>query len=170
MIDTIRLVLFLDCNMHCSYCCNKQEQFSSQFKRMKFEEIDFSKYKNVCISGGEPFLNKFKILYNVLNKIPQDKNIYIYTNGTKISAYDIWHLKQIKNLKCINIGIHTPKQLSKITTIETELPVRFMIPTHLKAKVLKTYQARLMPCNIKIFKINECDMPNEDWVLLEDKL
>lgn len=170
MIDTIRIILFLDCNMRCSYCCNKQEQFNRQFQKKKFKEIDFSKYKNVCITGGEPFLNKFRVLYPILERIPSDKNLYIYTNGTKITAFDIWSLKQIKNLKCINVGLHTPKQLGRIIHIEHELPVRFMIPIGMKQKILTIYKDRLMTHNIKIFNLNDCDMHNEDWVLLEEDL
>lgn len=168
MIDTIRIILFLDCNMHCSYCCNEQKQFSRQFKKMKFEQIDFNKYKNVCITGGEPFLNK-QLLYEVLEKIPHDKNIFIYTNGTKISDYDIWHLKRITNLKCINIGLHTPKQLGKIYPIENDLTVRFMIPKKLSRMIISEYRERLRRCWIKVFEINDCNMPNEDWVLLDNE-
>ena len=77
--DTIRLILFLDCNLSCAYCCNEQEQFSSQFIKKDFNDIDFSKYENVCITGGEPFLYPESIWY-VINKIPKEKTIYIYTN------------------------------------------------------------------------------------------
>ena len=88
MKDTLRLILFLQCNMKCSYCCNEQEQFSSQFIEMYFKDIDFSKYKNVCLSGGEPFLRK-SILYSVMYKIPRSKQIFIYTNGLRINNEDI---------------------------------------------------------------------------------
>lgn len=97
MIDTIRIIMFLECNMNCSYCCNKNEEFNSQFNRKSFSEIDFSLYKNICITGGEPFLHKGK-LFSILNKIPLDKNIYIYTNGTLIDDSDISRLLKYQNL------------------------------------------------------------------------
>jgi molybdenum cofactor biosynthesis enzyme MoaA len=77
MINTVRIILFLKCNMRCSYCCNKKEKFNSQFQEKEFCEIDFSLYKNICLTGGEPFLYKNK-LFSVLKKVPLDKNVYIY--------------------------------------------------------------------------------------------
>src|SRR3990167_2812299 len=104
MKDTIRIILFLECNMRCSYCCNEQEQVNSQFTKLHFDEIDFSKYKNVCISGGEPFLNR-DLLFNTLYKIPAGKKIFIYTNGTLVKDYDIYGLMNMQNLKGINVGL-----------------------------------------------------------------
>jgi molybdenum cofactor biosynthesis enzyme MoaA len=59
-IDTIRLILTLDCNLKCSYCCNKLESVYSRFVKKSIDEIDFSRYRNVCLTGGEPFLYKLR--------------------------------------------------------------------------------------------------------------
>jgi molybdenum cofactor biosynthesis enzyme MoaA len=80
IIDTLRLILFLECNLKCTYCCNRQEQFNSLFREKKISEINFNFYKNICITGGEPFLYK-NIFYKILNLLPEDKDIY------KRSAY-----------------------------------------------------------------------------------
>ena len=168
MKDTLRLILFLQCNMKCSYCCNEQEQFSSQFIEMWFRDIDFSKYKNVCLSGGEPFLRK-SILYSAMYKIPRSKQIFIYTNGLRINNEDIKKLKKYKNLTCLNIGLHTLRQLSSINrNIDRELPVRFMVRDINYRRILNLYPDRLNESNLKAWTLNECNMPNEDWVLLKD--
>lgn len=167
MIDTIRLILFTECNMSCSYCCNEQEQFNKQFVKKKFEEIDFSLYTNICITGGEPFLRK-SFSYEILHSLPRHKKIYIYTNGMLIDQKDVFLLEHIAGLKCINIGLHTINQLSKIILVEEYLPVRFMIRDVNKKRFMKAYPERLNEQNIKCWKLNDCSMPNEDWVLLKN--
>jgi organic radical activating enzyme len=169
MIDTIRIIMFLECNMNCSYCCNKNEKFNSQFNKKSLSDIDFSLYKNICITGGEPFLHNEK-LFSLLKKIPHEKNIYIYTNGTLINDSDIATLIKQKNLKCLNIGIHTLEQLDSINEdIEKKLPVRFMAQDINCEKLLKKYPERLNRNNLKSWSLDDCDMPNEEWVLLNSK-
>jgi len=166
MKDTLRLILFLECNLKCSYCCNENINISKHFVKKKFEDIDFTKYKNVCITGGEPFLRK-DILYSVLNKIPTDKKIYIYTNGMLINDEDLRILIKYPNIDCFNIGLHFENQLNKISTIEYCLPVRWMIEESKLEKFHKQYPSRLVIDRIKTFKIDDCEMLNEDWILLE---
>ncbi len=166
MIDTIRIIISLKCNMHCSHCCNKKERFNSQFQEKKFSDIDFSMYKNVCVTGGEPFFYRNR-MFSVLDKIPQDKSIYIYTNGTLINDLDISLLLHYTNLKCVNIGVHTLKQLERVNkNLERKLPVRFMARDIYCNKLLMMYPERLSKDNLKSWAIDQCDMSNEDWVLL----
>lgn len=168
--DTVRIILFLECNMSCSYCCNEQEQFSSQFQKKSFDEIDFSLYKNVCISGGEPFLKK-DLLYNTLKKIPPDKKIFIYTNGTKIDNTDIFLLLGFNNLKAINVGLHHINQLKNVNEeVDTWLPVRFMLQDKNYHSFKDAHPGRLSGKNIKLWKMNRCNMPNEDWILLKQTI
>lgn len=172
MIDTLRLILFLKCNMKCGYCCNEKEEFSNQFVKKTWKEIhdSFPNYKNICVTGGEPFLDK-ELLYNVLTLIPKKKRIYIYTNGMFITNNDIQILKYIPNLKGINVGLHTKKQLNKINPLlEKELPVRFMVQDIFYSQMLELYPERLNMVNVKTWKLNDCNMPNEDWVLLKGKI
>lgn len=169
MKDTLRLILFLECNMHCSYCCNEIPEVSKKFVKKKFRDIDFTQYVNICITGGEPFLKK-DILYQVLDKLPADKNKFIYTNGTLIDDIDLVALFGVvrrRNLKCINIGLHLIQQLKSIINVEEYLPVRFMLQDIKKELYMAEYPNRLNESNIKTWKVNDCEMPNEDWVLLD---
>lgn len=169
MKDTLRLILFLECNMHCSYCCNEIPDISKQFVKKQFRDINFNQYKNICITGGEPFLNK-DLLYEVIDKLPEGKNLYIYTNGTLIDDSDLFVLyRMTKNneLKCLNIGLHLIQQLRNIINVEEYLPVRFMLQDIKKELFLAEYPDRLNEANIKTWTVNECTMPNEDWVLLD---
>lgn len=166
MKDTIRLILFTECNLSCHYCCNEQEQFNSQFVTKSFNEIDFSKYKNVCITGGEPFLNR-DLLYAVLDCIPKSKNIFLYTNGLLIDMYDVRHLQKY-NIKSVNIGLHYSSQLAEIIYLDSLLPVRYSIQLEKMGVFYSMHYPRLNEKNTKAWKLNDCNMPNEDWVLLKE--
>ncbi len=165
--DTLRLIITLECNLSCPYCCNNIPEFKNQFVKKSFNEIDFSKYKNVCITGGEPFTNKM-LLYKMLFRIPYTKNIYIYSNGLLINDVDIFVLNKTFNLKAINIGLHYSSQINSIQPdIENKFNVRFRIEDK---KVYEFLDAspRLRRANVKGYKLNDCNMPNEDWILLND--
>ncbi len=166
--DTIRLILTLDCNLSCSYCCNKLESVYSRFIQKSLEEIDFSRYQNICLTGGEPFLNK-PLLYEVLEKIPDQKNVYIYTNGLLIDYDDLLKLFIYGGLKltAINIGLHSIGQLKQIDRrIEETFNVRYLAQDICVEKLLTAYPERLTVKNLKGWHLNKCDQPNEDWVLL----
>ncbi len=163
MKDTIRLIITLDCNFECVYCCNNIEKFNQQFVCKKLLDIDWRNYSNVCITGGEPFLNK-DLLYSILDKIPNDKSIYIYTNGVLITRKDVSQLLKY-NVKGLNIGLHKKNQLSDIADVD-ELSPRYTFIDALTEYLLATYPKRLNRGNINPFTLNDCDMPNEDWVVL----
>jgi organic radical activating enzyme len=166
--DTLRLILWLDCNMTCYYCCNENEKYSSQFIEKKLKDVDFSKYKNVCITGGEPFLYP-QTVFNVLTVIPKDKNIYIYTNGILL-YYNIIKKLRKYNIKGINLGIHQHFQLTQIPAYLDKAfakRVRYHIEDK-KVDEMKAKYNRLNDDNVRAWHKNNCDMPNEDWVILKD--
>lgn len=99
--DTLRLILFLKCNLACSYCCNEIESVNLQFVKKKFTEIDFSGYANVCVTGGEPFLEKV-LLYKTLDAIPLE---------TKKNSSRLKFLKhRRKKEKCISSTVLQAKK------------------------------------------------------------
>jgi molybdenum cofactor biosynthesis enzyme MoaA len=156
----------LDCNLQCEYCCNKLETVYSRFIRKSFNEIDFSLYQKVCLTGGEPFINK-KVLYAIINNIPRSKDIYIYTNGLLIIYNDILKLQEVNNLKGVNIGLHSFDQLRLITRMVKYLPVRYLAQQEHVWEFLQRYPHQLNQQNLKGYNLNECSRPNEDWVLLK---
>lgn len=139
---------------------------------MKLQEIDFSKYQNVCITGGEPFLN-FDAIWNTVNYIndknPNKHKFFIYTNGLKIEFHHVILLNNSIDVT-YNIGLHTLGQISKIdkNIFKFGGNFRFTINEKLYDKALQKYPERLNTNNLKTWKMNDCNMPNEDWVLLEN--
>lgn len=72
---TLRLLLFKDCNRDCPLCCNKQWDLS------KLEvERDFTPYKEIVLTGGEPLLRP-EVVYRAIGKIKQQTGvpIFLYT-------------------------------------------------------------------------------------------
>jgi len=182
--DTIRLLITLDCNLSCSYCCNKQQRVYSQFQKKTFSEIDFSKYQNVCITGGEPFLKK-DLLYQIIDDIPEGKNVYLYTNGVLITDEDVVRLRSLEKagrIKGINIGFHEG-QNEFLLELEKRhptghIPLRFL-RLQFERKAWERYQRieglswihdslyLKHPRSFKFLTLNDCDRPNEDWVQLQ---
>jgi len=104
MKDTLRILIHNNCNLSCSYCCNK---ISEQIERMvhkPLSEIDFSLYQNICITGGEPLLDLI-YLESILIELPKDKIIILYTNGYLLNSKALLLLYSY-NIKFITVGIH----------------------------------------------------------------
>ena len=78
-IDTLRLLLFWECNLSCDYCCNDIPEVRASIKQISAENIEAKKYENICISGGEPFINP-DIVLSVAEAF-HDKDVFIYSNG-----------------------------------------------------------------------------------------
>lgn len=167
MKDTLRLILFTDCNFHCSYCCNENQAVNSKFQRMRLSNINFSDYQNICITGGEPFLN-LNLVLKVLKKIPVDKSVFIYSNGTLITDYALSFLKLFKNIRAFNIGLHHLNQIRHVNRhIEMHFPVRYMIQDIRLQEFIEAHPDRLNHHNTKTWVLDSCEMPNEDWFILE---
>ena len=163
MKKTLRLLLTLDCNLTCQYCCNNISEINSKFIKKKLDDINFDAYSNVCISGGEPLV-QFNKFYEVFQIIPLEIPIYLYTNGLLLN------INKASYFNGINIGIHYKEQLKEILTKN---------PTLLSYKGLRLcvqdihkeeYLPNIPDKYIKTWKMNDCfnNIDTEDWVLLID--
>ena len=164
MIDTLRIVLFWECNLSCSYCCNEIPEVRKNITPTKLDDIDFDEYDNICISGGEPFLDE-SLLVTVLEKA-KGKNIYIYSNGMKISMSALSNIDyHWKDVKGINIGLHDPKTYAKLIDKFEHFYhlVRFHVQDIYKQQMVNDYP------HIKFhyWKMNNCDVPNEEVIVLK---
>ena len=167
--DTLRLIMFLDCNFACTYCCNNKKWYSDQFIKKTVYEIDFSSYENVCLTGGEPFLDP-EVVFEWLDKIPKDKNVYIYTNGVLITTPHLHQLITYRNLKMINVGLHHKNQINSIhPDLEKFIPVRFLMEDVMTEEIMQNSNGRVHNGNSKQWVRDQCDLPNEDWVLLVEE-
>jgi hypothetical protein len=162
---SLRLIITELCNIECPYCCNKQELVRKHFVEKQLEEVDFTKYKNVCITGGEPLISPL-YLKMILDLIPGWQNrLYLYTNGLLISE-KTEHL--LLPFSGINIGVHDPWQVRSIITKYPKifnLPVRFMVEKQHR----EDYCLNIPHCFIKTWEMDDCfnSKHKEEWVLIK---
>jgi organic radical activating enzyme len=168
-VNTARIIMFLKCNFRCAYCCNEKAQFNQQFQEVFLKEINWKKYKVVCVSGGEPFSDK-EALFQTLQRIPPILPIYIYTNGILITKADVNHIAFYHaNVMGFNIGIHGVNQPKFIIPeIDKHFSVRWQAQDKNREKLLSMYPDRINEQNAKFWKMDDCNRVNEDWFLLRD--
>ena len=165
-VDTARILVDWKCNLKCSYCCNEQERFRSGITPIKLGEIDFSKYKVVCISGGEPllFLDRVQEVCGLTNL---DSLRIIYSNGllwTDEIARKLVH----SGVNAANIGLHYPHTFHKIihqvelATLGLPITTRYHVWEKYKDEMLSRYPA--IP--FRFWTMNDCDRSNEDRFIL----
>lgn len=118
------------CNLRCSYCDTKYAYEDG--KEMSIDKIteEISRYpcKYVCITGGEPLLQKD--ILDLINVLSEDKyHICIETNG----SIDIKSISKYKSLlisldiKCPSSKMHKKNYLQNISFLKKDDQIKFVI-------------------------------------------
>jgi len=166
MIDTARILVDWLCNLKCSYCCNEQERFRKDIKPININDIDFNKYTNFCVSGGEPLLHIEKVK-DVCSRIPKGKLIILYTNGLLINEANA-ALCESLGIIGMNIGMHYPKTFDNLiknvtaATKNTALKIRF----HMQDIYEKEFTEKYTDVSFRFWKMDDCDRDNEERFVL----
>ncbi len=166
MIDTARILVDWLCNLKCPYCCNEQDRFRKDIKPIDINAIDFNKYTNFCVSGGEPLLHIEKVK-DVCGRIPKGKLVILYTNGLLLNAANA-ALMQSLGFSGINVGLHYPKTFDRLiaqcteAAKDTALKVRF----HLQDIYEKEFTAKYPDVSFRFWKMDDCDRDNEERFVL----
>lgn len=165
VIDTIRILVDWKCNLACSYCCNEQAPIRAGIKPTKLDDIDFSYYQNVCISGGEPLL--FLSRVEAICQRAAGKTIILYTNGTLLTPETAAFL-QHWGVQYVNIGLHNPKSFTKLIQLAefsfagTNIKVRFHAQDKYADWLLPSYPL----LDFRFWEMDDCDRGNEERVVL----
>jgi organic radical activating enzyme len=162
-IDTLRLLVDWKCNLKCPYCCNEQDRFRKNIKPINnLNDIDWAKYRFVCISGGEPLLfidRVFEVAFRSLGFNIIYSNGLLWNQSIADRLYDI-------NIKAANIGLHYPKSfnsiISNILSIKTDISIRFHVWDKYKEEMLAKYPN----VNFRFWTLNDCDRDNEERFVL----
>jgi len=155
MIDTCRILITLDCNFRCSYCCNELPEIQEQFIKVNsLEDIPWNAYQKVCISGGEPMLRvdrlDYVLYYTRAHRLP----VYLYTNGLFLYGFLIDRLIA-EGVTAVNIGWHG-----------REAGIHRSIFTHPKVRVT-AIEGTPVPewleqaTTVRRVPLNVCETPNE---------
>lgn len=161
-MNTAKIVISWQCNLDCSYCCNKQQAIRDSFKPITLEEIKQSNYDDYEITGGEPLTNGNSLaLRRVLQAIPRGKNIYLYTNGLNLNRPTACSLAYLR-VTGVNVGYHQVDLDWDILRVidETILPIRLWVK---KGEVMD----RMKGFDIHEWKLGDCDAVTTDRFVLE---
>ena len=173
-MKTLRLLLTLECNLSCEYCCNKLLTVKKRFQEKTLEEcltaVKNGEYHTVCLTGGEPLLHND--IQSLLIKFDQLRtehksailDLYLYTNGLLLN--NIW--REIPVLNGINVGIHYKHQMRDVFDAYPDI---LSEPTTLYVEDIyrEEYLPNIPDKFIKLWKRNECfnNIEKEDWVILK---
>ena len=118
------------CNLRCTYCDTKYAY--EKGKEMNISEIleKIEKYpcKKICITGGEPLLQK-DINSLIKNLISLNYDISIETNGS-IAIKKIAYLKKILislDIKCPSSEMHEKMNFENIKNLSKKDQIKFII-------------------------------------------
>jgi molybdenum cofactor biosynthesis enzyme MoaA len=166
-----RIAITEKCNLNCEYCCMKQPDILNTFKVVHniYQIDDLHKYDTIMITGGEP-LEDFRILRNTMSRIvdlvPRNTKIYLYTNGLKLQEEDFeWTLKKWFN--GINIGLHDPDSwdyqeiLSEVNKI---IPVRILINEDLIPDNFVEW-CKKNNVDYRAWKMNDCHVKEDRYLI-----
>ena len=79
VMKTARILVTLDCNRNCSYCCNKNLEQYNYARVLSLERLN--DYDEFVLSGGEPLLNPKRTI-NIIKYLKEEyplTPIYLYT-------------------------------------------------------------------------------------------
>ena len=160
-MKTLRLLITEKCTRNCNYCCNKRDEVRERFQFVNsLDDIDFTSYSSVCITGGEPLLVPDRIR-EVRSKLPSDMPTYLYTSLAVDELPDFNYEK----FDGVNISWHdgvSYTHLGKLEDSGAKLLLRAEEGNR-RARVLSV----CWKLHIKYWKRNEClnNIETEDWVV-----
>ena len=107
--ETVKVVVGWNCNLDCSYCCNKLPHVRDSFQPVEMEDLLQLNYRDWEITGGEITLPEYfpkvvRLCYRLSLK-PIKPNIYVYTNGYILTEEQLSILCSV-GVGGINIGLH----------------------------------------------------------------
>jgi uncharacterized Fe-S cluster-containing radical SAM superfamily protein len=169
MIDTICALVDWKCNLKCSYCCNEIPRFRNQIKPIAFADIDWKKYPNVCISGGEPLLFPERVKRICVAALDAYK--ILYTNGVFLTEGMADDLSRW-GIAAVNVGLHVEKSFDVLikricyNVRYQNFNTRFHVRNIYRPLV---YKWEAQGINFRYWKMGDCDRPNEDRVIITDR-
>lgn len=168
-MKTARLIVTLDCNRKCHYCCNTPEMLASA---TKINDLSVLKdYDEICITGGEPMLNPKRTLNILIELDYYNKPLYLYTALFHPELYALIHF-----LDGVHYTLHTNttrtdlENLSHMHSLITQFPgksYRLYVQKDID-KITHIVPSLWTRLEIKQW-IKECPLPeNETLFILEE--
>lgn len=164
-------VRFTGCNLRCSYCDTTYayEEGKEMSPNEVFEEVKNLHYKRVCITGGEPLLQKE---LNILLGLLKDYRVTIETNGA-VSIKDLQLLEGhsfVMDMKVPSSGCSDQMILSNFGYLRDRDEIKFVIGDRedynwAKEIIRHNYSKGIITFSPVYGKINYEDMVS--WILAD---
>jgi 7-carboxy-7-deazaguanine synthase len=162
------------CNLRCTYCDTKYAYKKGTEKTLEeiIKELEKYKCKKICITGGEPLLQK-EIFSLIDNLIKSNYKILIETNG----SLDISPTTNKKNLfisldiKCPSSKMNEKMNFKNIELLKKKDQIKFVIKNKkdydFAKKIIKRYKPK---CDIFFQPVWKTDSKKLTKWILEDNL
>jgi len=94
------------CNRSCSFCVDRGGRKTKEINVLKIatEAINYTDYKTVIITGGEPFLNFDEVIELATLLRPHKERIVLNTNGTLLTVENVEKLNGV--IDELQVSIH----------------------------------------------------------------
>ena len=161
------------CNLRCSYCDTKYAYDDGAEKTIEeiMKEVKKYNFKKICITGGEPLIQK-KII-KLIDKLVKDKyKICLETNG----SIDITSLTSKKNLmisldiKCPSSKMHKKMILENIKKLKQKDQLKLIIKNKKDYEYAKKIINKYKPVCTVFFQSVWGTNPKHlaDWIIKDD--
>lgn len=165
-----RVLVTTQCNLKCSYCCNKIPEIQKSFSMTTMDEfVERAKeYDVVNISGGEPLLSEDKLTRLVEDLYTHSNaKIYLYTNGTVLPKSNS---RIYRILNGVSIGVHNNfnKIRSNVILWRHEVvfgTIRLLIRDTEVTKEIEDF-CRQNDIVLVTWKLNDCNKTQEDRFII----
>lgn len=153
--NTAKIVTTWECNLDCSYCCNKDPDVRATFKPIRQSELGSLPHSDFQITGGEPMLpSRFSQTICVLDWLPPGRNVYLYTNGMFFGGrrenFAYANILKRHGVKGINIGWHEQNiELGTLVRVDSVVPIRILV----REGEIKEWMNLF---DLRIWKLGEC--------------
>lgn len=164
-MDTLRVLVTWKCNLKCHYCCNEIPEIRAEIEEVDLFDLEVSKYKFICITGGEPLLRPEKI-DAICKRTTADQTVILYTNGFMLGVVPV-----NPRIQYINVGLHRSPEASAILIKEIlSLGLAQKIRFHAQ-DIHRDKYTELFPkgdVEFKFWHLNDCELSNEKRVVLKE--
>ena len=161
------------CNLRCSYCDTKYAYSQGIEKTIKEILSEITKYscKHICITGGEPLLQKKEILEITNILLEKNYKILIETNGS-IGISDFKNKKNLiisMDIKCPSSQMHEKMLFTNISLLEKKDQIKLILKNkkdyEYAKKIIHTYKPK---CDIYFQPVWNKKIDLAKWMLKDN--
>ncbi|MCD6222374.1 MAG: radical SAM protein [Thermoplasmata archaeon] len=164
-------IRFTGCNLRCNYCDTRYAFYEGKYMAIDeiMESIKKWSCKRVCITGGEPLLQKN--VYTLIDELLKEGyEVSIETNGSiSIMKLSKMNVKIKMDIKLPSSGMHDKMLFGNISLLRGSDELKFIIWNKQDYEYAKDIIARYKPrCQIIMQPVWGSKIKLADWILKDE--